>query len=283
MIVDAHTHIFPPAFKRRRDELMADACFRELYGRPEARMATAEELISSMDEAGIDVSVVSAIGWGRSNLCCEHNDYIMQAVQKYPGRLIGLGMVQPLEVKSAIGEFTRICSGGLKGIGEFRPDVQGVDLADESITRPFVEALVERDAVLMFHASEPVGHKYPGKGGITPEKLYPFICSYGELVIILAHWGGGLPFYALNSRVRSVLENVYYDTAASPYLYEPGVYKQVVDLVGEEKVLFGSDYPLLEYERVFRHLNDAGLPLELKKRVLGLNAIKLYGLEQRGS
>ena len=64
MIVDFHTHVFPPGFRDRRAELAArDATFGDLFADPKARMATADELVAAMDEDGVDVSVVMGIGW----------------------------------------------------------------------------------------------------------------------------------------------------------------------------------------------------------------------------
>ncbi|GAH31366.1 unnamed protein product, partial [marine sediment metagenome] len=58
MIIDFHTHIFPPRVRERRDEyIKRDPCFSLLYSQPEARLVTAEELIDSMDEAQVDLSV----------------------------------------------------------------------------------------------------------------------------------------------------------------------------------------------------------------------------------
>ena len=52
------------------------------------------------------------------------------------------------------------------------------------------------------------------------------------MTVIAAHWGGGLPFYALMPEVREALENVYFDTAASHLLYDATVYRRVIELVG---------------------------------------------------
>ena len=111
--------------------------------------------------------------------------------------------------------------------------------------------------ILLTHASEPVGHEYPGKGAVTPDMLYPFITRFPDLTIVCAHWGGGLPFYALMPEVKKAVSNVFFDTAASPFLYTPEVYTQVVQMVGGDKVLFGTDYPLLGQSRMLSRARDA--------------------------
>jgi uncharacterized protein len=136
----------------------------------------------------------------------------------------------------------------------------------------------ERHLSLLFHASEPVGHLYPGKGDLTPEALYPLVAAFPEATIILAHWGGGLPFYALMPEVRKNLRNVYFDTAASPFLYTPEIYRTVADLVGEERLLFGSDWPLLAPKRIIKEIQALGLPESTETRLLSGNARRLMEL-----
>ena len=198
MVIDFHTHVFPPRMKNNRDKYVdADPCFATLYAKKDAKLATAEELIASMDEVGIDISVITNVGWTTHEMCVETNDYILESIARYTDRLIGFATVLPQAQEAAIAELERCAKEGIKGIGEIRPDTQLIDLTDEGIMAPFVEALCRHNLILLTHASEPVGHEYPGKGAVTPEMLYPFITRFPDLTIVCAHWGGGLPFYAL--------------------------------------------------------------------------------------
>jgi hypothetical protein len=79
--------------------------------------------------------------------------------------------------------------------------------------------------------------------------------------------------------VKTALKNVYFDTAASPFLYTSEIYGQVVQLVGAEKILFGSDYPLISQRRFLKEINGLALPVEIKKSILGGNAQKLLGIQ----
>jgi len=152
------------------------------------------------------------------------------------------------------------------------------DLGDKEATQPIVEALRKHKLILLTHASEPVGHDYPGKGIITPDRLYPFITSFPDLTIVCAHWGGGLPFYALMPEVKQAMKNVFFDTAASPFLYCPQVYNQVIQLVGADKILFGSDYPLLAQTQLLQEINSTDLSEEAKSLILSGNAQRLLSI-----
>jgi len=279
MIIDFHTHVLPPQIKKNRGKYIDnDPCFAILYSDPKTRLATADELIASMDKDGVDISVIANYGWTTHELCVEINDYILESVARYPRRLVGFCSVQPNSYDAAIAEIERCARGGIKGIGELRPDLQLFDLRDEMM-EPFVEVMIKHKLILLTHTSEPVGHDYPGKGGITPDVLYPFITSFPDLTIVCAHWGGGLPFYALMPEVKQAMNNVLFDTAASPFLYSSQIYSQVIQLVGADKILFGSDYPVLPQSRLLNEINSLDLPEETKNLILSGNAQRLLGIK----
>jgi hypothetical protein len=104
---------------------------------------------------------------------------------------------------------------------------------------------------------------------------------------LLAHWGGGLPQWETNPAVRQELANVRYDTAASPLSYDDRVWRSTLDLVPAEKVIFGSDYPLILYPKtenapgwrnLLAEIAGAGLTPEEQASVLGGNAARLLEL-----
>lgn len=282
VVIDFHTHIFAPWLKERRDEyIKRDACFSLLYSQPKARLATAEELLAAMDEAGIDLSVVLNIGWVSHELCVKTNDYILDSVSRYPRRLVGFCAIQPLAGDAAIAEVERCARAGAKGIGELRSDVQAFDLTDKKTMKPVVDAALQHDLIFLTHSSEPVGHQYIGKGSITPDILYSFITAFPNLKLVCAHWGGGLPFYALMPEVNKALTNVLFDTAATVFLYQPGIFEQVSGIIGSDRILFGTDYPLLQQNRVLAQVQSARLPARDKARILGDNARKMLYCDER--
>ena len=105
------------------------------------------------------------------------------------------------------------------------------------------------------------------------------ITRFPENKIVLAHWGGGIFFFnLLKKEVKERLENVYFDTAASPFLYDPAIYKYAVEIVGVDKILFGSDFPLLKPERYFKEFENTGLTKVQGDAISGRNAAKLLKL-----
>jgi len=279
MIIDFHTHVFSPRIKANRSQYADnDPAFALIYADKKARIATADELIESMDRDGVDISVIVNYGWTTHELCVETNDYIMESIARYPKRLIGFCTVQPLSYEACIAEIERCAKGGIRGVGELRPDIQLLDLEYKEVMQPFVEVLKKHNLILLTHTSEPVGHIYPGKGAVTPDMIYPFITNFPDLTIVCAHWGGGLPFYGLMPEVKKAMENVYFDTAASPFLYSPRIYSEVSRLIGADRILFGSDYPLLAQGRLLQEIDSADLTEEEKSLILSGNARRLLGI-----
>lgn len=271
-IVDAHVHIFPPEIIRDREAYLArDAWFGLLYSDPRARMVTAEEVLQEMGRCGVATSIVFGFAFADQGLCRLANDYVLEAVKAHPGRLAGLACVSP-EAPGATEEAERCLDAGLSGCGELVPRERGIEGGWDDLA----VCLAERNAPLLLHANEPVGHEYPGKGRFPLEMYAGFVGAHPNLTVVLAHMGGGLLFYELMPEVRRTFARVYYDTAAVPYLYDARLYPVGISCVGMEKIILGSDFPLLSPARYFDGMKELGP--EARDAVLGNNARKVFAL-----
>jgi predicted TIM-barrel fold metal-dependent hydrolase len=294
MIIDSHIHMYPPSvwadpakWARQRDEPYWEALVVDTPTRKTIQgWVTVEQLIADMDAAGIDRVVMQGIYFRHHETCVAQNNWYIAWCREYSDRLLGFATVQPLAGQSALDEIRRAVDHGLTGIGEILPYAQGHSMRDDAFLA-VVELAVELDIPLCLHGAEPVGSDYPGRA-YTPLQDYVWLAEqYPDLKLILAHLGGLLPFYELNRNIKKAMPNVYYDTAAVPLLYRPEVYGLVVEAVGPEKILFGSDYPLLIYPRRTRlpgftdlltELRDSGLSFEQLELVLGGNIQRLLNL-----
>ncbi len=280
MIIDCHCHIFPPDICNRRTAFMDDEpAFRLLYENPNSRLIGASRLIEAMDRQAVDRAVVFGFPWRSLESARLNNDYVMEAVARYSPRLIGMACVDAA-VEGAAAEIRRCLEQGMKGAGELAFYKSGIDRRGLDALEPVMELCAQYKVPVMIHTNEPVGHQYPGKTPNTLVQIYNMAKRFAANRIILAHWGGGIFFYTmLKKEVLQVLENVYFDTAASPFLYRPEIYRMAIDLAGPEKILFGSDHPLLPASRYFDEMDKAGLSEEEKAAVCGLNAARLFGLD----
>jgi uncharacterized protein len=281
MIIDAHTHIISPEIAQAKtDYYSRDGWFDQCYNHPKAKFATVEDLLANMDAAGVDRAVVTGFAFAEGSLCAISNDYLIEAVRRYPDRLIGLAAVQPRDGDQAVYEAERCLQAGLSGLGELLPDGQAFDPSDAATLAPLALLLETYRRPMLIHASEPVGHLYGGKGHTWPQQIVALAQHFPYLKIIAAHWGGGLPFYELMPEVRTTLQNVYYDTAATTYLYNFQIFRSVADICGPTKTLFASDYPLLKPDRLQTRIRtESGLTENELALALGHNAARLFELE----
>jgi predicted TIM-barrel fold metal-dependent hydrolase len=280
MIIDAHTHIFPEKIRRNREKYFADEpAFKKLYRSPKSRLIGAREMLASMDDSQVDKAVVFGFPWKDSLLFKQHNDYISEVVNRFSQRFIGLGCFDPFS--NGVAEEARRClqKGGLSGIGELAFYQTGIENSALPRLEPVMEICRGLDLPVMIHTNEPIGHSYPGKTPNTLAQIYQLIQNFPQNKIVLAHWGGGLFFFSLlKKEVKESLKNVYFDTAASPYLYDADVYRLAIQRVGVEKILFGSDFPLLPPARYFDEMKIAGLSEEEMEQICGGNAARIFKL-----
>jgi predicted TIM-barrel fold metal-dependent hydrolase len=279
MIIDFHTHVLPPQIKSDRSRYVEqDSAFARVYSGEKVKIVTAEDLIDSMDRDGVDVSVIVNYSWTTHALCTETNDYILESVARYPRRLVGFCAVNSLVDDTSLMEIERCVRAGVKGVGELRPDTQSFDFKKKDIIKPFADLVRQLKLIISTHASEPVGHMYPGKGTATPGLLADFITNLPGIPVVCAHWGGGLPFYELMPEVRKAMEDVYFDTAISPFLYRPEIYRHISEIIGADRIIFGSDFPVIAQQRLLDEINAAGLSEKARDEILAGNARRLLGI-----
>lgn len=257
MIVDIHTHIFPPALIAARGRLAAsEPGFAELYADPKAKMATAEDLLDAMADAGVDVSVACGFWWRDPALAAEHAAYLVDAASRSEGRIVAF--VSAFDAPA-----------GAAGIGEVR------------VTDP--AHIVDAGLPLLVHCSEEAGHAYPGKsGGLSPAGVTRLLEEHPGVRVVAAHWGAGLPFFALMPEVRALFDagRLLVDSAASAFLYRPEVFGIALQAAGSGAVAWGSDFPLRGQRRDLQDTRDAlaGLDERTREAVLGGNAARFLRL-----
>jgi predicted TIM-barrel fold metal-dependent hydrolase len=282
-VVDVHTHVFSTAVLRRRQDYAArDRWFAHLHPPASRRLASPARLVAAMDATGVDVACALSFGWADQGLCVQENDCVLDAARLHPGRILPFCTVQPAAGAAAVAEIERVARLGCRGIGELFPDGQGFALDDAGVLGPVVEACAAHRLVLVVHGSEPLGRSYAGRGRTTPDRLFALaaLCAAvaPELPVVFAHLGGGLPFYETMPEVQRLARNLYYDTGAAAYVYTPAALR-LVAAVAPDRLLFGSDYPVIGVARMLEYVRAAGLAPETERAVLGGSAARLLQLD----
>ena len=295
-LIDVHVHLYPPEVGRdpagwaaaQVEPHWAGLCARRRKdGRPVQTFPDVDTLLRDMDAAGVEKAVLLGWYWERPATCAWQNRFFAACARAHPDRLAAFATFHPAAGEAAVlAEIRRAQAEGLRGLGELSPHSQGYSV-DDPVFAAALALAGELGLPVNLHTSDRQTRSYPGKVETPLEDFLRLAPKFPATTFILAHWGGGLMSLESNPRVRQALANVRYDTAASPLIYDDRIWRAALDLVPAEKVLFGTDYPLLLYPMavaepgwrpVLAEVAAAGLTADEKAALLGGNAARLLNL-----
>lgn len=272
-----------------------------------------EKILEEMTKSGVDavllcpwVSLVRYEATPEESLtaCQVQNNALAGLVKKYPKRVAALGMIPLQDVSLAIKELERLMKCGLKGV-EIGTHINSVYPGDERF-RPFWEACDSLGAFVFIHPVEGggraelrdyymwnvIGNPLETTVAAGHLILSGVMDAYPRLKILLAHGGGALPYlhgrldrgFKQRPEINKVisrppteyLKQFYFDTIT----HDPAVLKSLVDFVGADHVLLGSDYPFdMGDENPVDLVRAANLGTENEKKIFGENACQLLNWE----
>jgi len=262
MIIDSHYHYMTAMSEKGASEMVQlivhEGRKMGMNPNPAALLKTAAEtwgdpladrLVEKMDEAGIDVTVAVNV----DNIHIKpftvervqmQNLMLGEAVLRHPGRLIGLAGIDPRRPEAA--DMARVCFSeyGLRGI-KYHPDHGFAPTGPES--RKVLEVIAQNKGVLLTH-SGPLMPKGRCKFA-DPLMLSDIAIDYPEIRVIAAHMGGYINWRPWAS-LAAFQSPMYGDLAAwdtlacRNYSLFCRQLREIIDLVGPSKILFGSDSPV---------------------------------------
>lgn len=282
-IIDSHVHLYPPEVNRDPaawaaacgESHWATLCTRRRKdGRPVQTFPSVDQLLRDMDAAGVAKAVLLGWYWEEHAACVAQNRFYADCLRAHPDRLAAFATVQPQAGAVAFEEACRAMDDGLVGFGELSPHAQHFAI-DDPLWRQILALAAEWKVPVNLHVTDPASRKFPGRVDTPLGDFDRLAREFPATNFILAHWGGGL---AWSPEVVS-LGNVWFDTAASPLLYGPEVWAKAPP----DRVLFGSDYPLVLYPKTetapgFSALLDEAKHAGASAAVLGGNVADLLGL-----
>ncbi len=278
MIIDIHTHIFHKNVIQNKKNYLDDRTFSFLYSSEKAGMIDHETMLESMDESGIDYVAAMGFPWNEEKYCREQNVYFKEVMGLSENRIVPFGSV-PLNEDADIEKHVKeIKEMGLAGIGEIAFYAEGMNNKNGDLLRRIFKAAEKYSLPVNLHVNEPVGHDYPGKYNSDLNLLYPILLEYPDVPIILGHWGGGLFFYELMPEINKAFSNIYYDTAASPFLFKEDIYDIAIRIMGPDRILFGSDFPLIKFKRYLDSIKKSVRSRKDREKIIGKNAALLLNI-----
>lgn len=218
------------------------------------------------------------------------NQEIADLVKKNPNRFVGFGSVNPNKDSSYVdSKLEEISNLGLKGI-KMLPTLQFFSPVKNRNFEQICEYCEKHNKILLYHTGcDPGPWEIPELSKDANPKYLRTVLESSRPPVILAHAGSysayrpGIWFDEAFMLAKD-FENVYFDSSAvSSFIYSEKTLKRIKDGVGLDRLLYGSDYPIvwgssMEYEvniiKNCRHLTE-----DEKTGILGLNAAKVLSLE----
>jgi len=239
-----------------------------------------EGMLARMDASGIERSFLIAARVGvKHHPACYHVPYelVADAVQKYPDRFSGLAGVDPTEgmsgvraLEHAVREYGFIGAHTYPHWYELSPD--------HARYYPFYAKCVELDIPIQMQVGQSMVYdpSYPRRSVGRPICIDAVACDFPELKLVGIHVG--IPWTDEMIAMAWKHANVYIGTDAHRPSYWPESFIKYMNSYGQDKVIFGTDFPVLDFERTRADFEAIALKPEARRKVLRDNALRLYRL-----
>lgn len=262
LIIDCHTHIYPDKIAQKAADAIGN-----FYGIPMSMDGSLGTLLSAMDRSGVDKCLVCSAAVDAVHVR-PVNDYIISAVKAHPDRLMGFGTLHP-DLENPGQELDYMLKNGLLGV-KLHPDMQKFAL-EESRTEKLY-AVCEGVCPMLLHTGDKRYHYS------NPTQIPPILKKYPRLVLECAHLGG---YSEWDDAVRCLIDtNVYVDCSSSFFAMDDEKARELIMAYGEDRVLFGSDYPMWDMQKERARLEGLELPPEMMKKIYAGNILKMLNIKQ---
>ncbi len=243
------------------------------------RKFTLDELFRSMEQAGINHSIVHA-EYEYGNIADELNEALANLIAKYPTKFSGFGTISfdPLKPMRALAQLEMIKNFNFIGVN-LQPTFFGISIDDRRLYPVYAKA-IELGLIVSFHTGINYSVDHPIRNG-SPLLIDQVACDFPELTIIACH--SGWPWVAEMVAVARKHPNVYLDFGgiAPKYIGKPGtgweVLFSVMNNLLSNQILFATDWPVIEMKRAVQEWREMGLKEEVLNKLFYQNAQKLIG------
>lgn len=239
-----------------------------------------EECIRQMDAAGIRRGFLVSTKCGPKGPASTYHlpvRLVAEAVQKYPERFSGLAGIDPTEGMAGVREFARaVTEYGFVGAHLYP---QWFELApDHARYYPFYAKAIELDVPVLMHIGQSMVYApdYPCRSVGRPITLDAVACDLPELKIVASHIG--IPWHDEMIAMAWKHKNIYIGSDAHSPKYWPASFIHYINTYGQDKVMFGTDYPLLDFDRCMKEIKALKLRPEVLPKFLRDNAARVYKL-----
>ncbi|MBV6759258.1 4-hydroxyphenyl-beta-ketoacyl-CoA hydrolase [Rhodococcus opacus] len=280
--IDIHTHVEIDGCGHRSldDELMAasEKYFKSGEERTPSIDAVADHYRArNMAAVVFTVDAASASGHAANSV-----EEIAEGAARHNDVLIPFGSVDPWQGKAAVRRVHRLVDDyGVKGF-KFHPSMQGFEPNDRRFY-PLYDAITEAGVPALFHTGQTgIGAGLPGGHGIKlrysdPMLLDDVAADFPDLTVIMAH--PAVPWVDAQISIATHKANVYIDLSGwSPKYFPPQLVKAANSML-RGKVLFGSDFPVIQVDRWIKDFENLDIKPEVAPLIFKQNALRVLGIK----
>jgi len=259
MIIDFHTHAFPDELAEKAINILEEGCIIKAR-----HNGTIYSLLKSMDNAGIDKSVICSIATKPA-----HFKPILEWSKNIKsGRIIPFLSIHPDD--DNIAEKVKIVKEeGFKGI-KLHPYYQSFILDSEKIF-PLYEALQEHDLIVVSHTGFDIA--FPKDRIADPDRILNIIKKFPDLKFITSHLGGWQDWDEVEKKL--IGKNIFVEISFSLEELDHNKAKNMIINHPDDYILFGTDSPWTDQKNAVALLKSLNLNNELEKKIFYKNALKL--------
>lgn len=279
--IDAIANIWTPEALSHRPDWTDDFFVGKVKGVHDSGGISLEAMLAQMDKAGIARGFLVAAKTGRVGLPGSYHmplKIVTDAVAKYPERFHGLIGLDPYQGMDGV----RALEHAVKELGFIGAHMypHWFELAPNNAKwYPFYAKCIELDIPVQMQVGQSLIYSKQQRCRSVGRPIYldDIACDLPELKLIGTHVG--IPWTDEMVAMAWKHENVFICTDAHSPKYWPPSLVKYINSYGQNKVIFGTDFPVLQFERTVNEINDLGLKPEVRRKFMRDNAIKLYGLK----
>lgn len=259
-VIDMHAHIYPDKIAERAVDAVGDFYLVGMYGK-----GTATHLLSSQERSPLTHFVVHSVATKPGGVATINN-FIAEQCQQHPEFMGFMAMHQDLEDPEA--EIERAIDLGLRGM-KLHPDTQKVDMDDPRLMNIY-EIIAGRLPLIVHTGDYRTDFSHP-------RRLKNILHTFPDLVVDAAHYGG----WSMPEIGYDLLhdENVFIDVSSSMMYLGKRRAKELVDMWGTDRVMFGSDFPMWDPVHEYDTFTSLGFTDDQLENMLWHNAERFMGIK----
>ena len=211
------------------------------------------------------------------------NEEVVDAARENSDMMIAFASIDPHKGKMGVREARALVEGGIVKGFKFHPTAQGF-MPNDRMAYQLYEVIAEHKLPAIFHTGHSgIGSGMRCGGGLrleysNPMHLDDVAIDFPDMQIVMAH--PSFPWQDEALSVATHKPNVWIDLSGWSPKYFPKQLVQYANTLLKDRILFGSDYPLITPDRWMKDFEDAGFKPEVMPGILKGNAMRLLGLGQ---